>query len=227
MIRVMPKESKPNHHAHSHVHEHTHGLVPESVKRSRAGVKAVVVTWAILAVTSAAQALVFAFSGSLALLADLIHNGGDALTAIPLGIAFALHSRRAERLSGLAVVAVIFISACVVAYEAVLRLVHPAAPGHLLILALAGVIGFVGNWAASLIRSKAGSKLDSPALAADGAHARIDAFVSLAVVASAIAVAMGAPIIDPLIGLGMTVVILKITRDSWRTVHAHHGHEED
>ena len=196
----------------------------ESIKRSREGVRAVSIALGILASTAAIQALVFALTGSLALLADLIHNGGDALTAIPLGIAFALRSPRAERLAGLAVVGAIFVSACVAAYESILRLVHPSTPSHLFILVLAGAVGFTGNWLAALVRTRAGHRLDSPALIADGNHARVDAYVSLAVIASAVAIAAGAPILDPLIGLGMTVVILRITRESWRTVrgHAHH-----
>ena len=124
-------------------------------------------------------------SGSVALLADLIHNAGDAATAIPLGIAFALRSARAERLAGLAVVAAIFVSACVAGYEAVARLIDPRDVEHLGALAAAGVIGFAGNWIAALVRTRAGRRLDSPALVADGAHARADAYVSLAVVASA------------------------------------------
>ena len=158
------------------------------------------------------------------MLADLIHNGGDALTAIPLGIAFALRSQRAERLAGLAVVATIFISACVATYESILRLLHPSTPGHLLALALAGAVGFAGNWLAAQVRSRAGHRLDSPALIADGDHARADAYVSLAVIASALAIAVSVPILDPLIGLGMTVVILRITRESWRTVRGHPHH---
>ncbi|MGA9284441.1 MAG: cation diffusion facilitator family transporter [Solirubrobacteraceae bacterium] len=206
---------------HHHEHGHSHGLVDASIKRSREGVRAVALALAILTVTAAVQAIVFAFSGSLALLADLIHNGGDALTAIPLGIAFALRSPRAERLAGLAVVAAIFISACVAAYESILRLLHPSTPDHLLALALAGAIGFAGNRLAALVRTSAGRRLDSPALIADGAHARADAYVSLAVIASAIAIAAGAPILDPIVGLAMTAVILRITRESWRTVRGH------
>jgi cation diffusion facilitator family transporter len=201
-----------------HAHVHSHGLVDDSIKRSREGVRTVTIALAILAGTAVVQAFVFVLTGSVALLADLIHNGGDALTAIPLGIAFALRSKRGERLAGLAVVAAIFISACVAAYEAILRLIHPSTPGHLLALAIAGVVGFAGNWLAAVVRTRAGRRLDSPALLADGEHARIDAYVSLAVIASAIAIAAGAPILDPLIGLGMTVVILRITVESWRTV---------
>jgi cation diffusion facilitator family transporter len=163
---------------------------------------------------------VFLASGSVALLADLIHNFGDALTAIPLGIAFALRSHVAERRAGLVVVAAIFISACVAGIEAIQRLVHPTAPTHLAILALAGVLGYAGNRIAARIRLGAGRRLDSPALVADGHHARADAYVSLAVVASAFVVALGAPVADPLIGLAITVVILRITWQSWNTIRA-------
>ena len=165
-----------------------------------------------------AQLVVFVASGSVALLADLIHNFGDAATAIPLAIAFALRSARAERIAGLAVVLAIFVSACVAGYEAIDRLIDPHEPTHLTALALAGIVGFAGNWWAAIIRTRAGRRLDSPALVADGAHARADAYVSLAVVASALAVGIGLEIADPLIGLGITLVILKITRDSWVTV---------
>jgi cation diffusion facilitator family transporter len=209
---------------HADTHGHSHGLVDDSVKRSREGIRAVVFTLAILAVTAAVQALVFALTGSLALLADLIHNGGDALTAVPLAIAFALRSARAERLAGLAVVAAIFASACVAAYESILRLVDPSTPSHLFALALAGFVGFAGNRLAARIRTRVGLKLDSAALIADGEHARVDAYVSLAVIASAVAIAIGAPLLDPLIGLAMTVMILRITRESWRTVRADPHH---
>jgi cation diffusion facilitator family transporter len=227
-----PHTGPHEHHAHTehadhweHAHGHSHGLVDESIKRSREGVRAVSIALAVLATTAAVQALVFALSGSLALLADLIHNGGDALTAIPLGLAFLLRSPSAERLAGLAVVAAIFVSACVAAYESILRLIHPSTPSHLLILALAGVAGFAGNRLAALVRTRAGRRLDSPALIADGDHAHVDAYVSLAVIASAGVIAAGAPILDPLIGLAMTVVILRVTRESWRTVRGHSHHD--
>jgi cation diffusion facilitator family transporter len=220
-------------HTHPHVpahdpdhdhHGHSHGLVDESIKRSKDGVRAVALALVILGVTAAAQMVIFALSGSVALLADLIHNAGDAATAIPLGIAFALRSARAERWAGLAVVLAIFISACVAGYEAVQRLIDPTGISHLGALAAAGVIGFAGNWLAAAVRTRAGRRLDSPALIADGAHARADAYVSLAVIASAAVVAVGLPIADPLIGLAITVVILRITWDSWRTVRGHEHH---
>ena len=212
-------------HDHPHAHGHSHGLVHESIKRSRDGLRAVALALLILGATALAQTLVFVASGSVALLADLIHNFGDAATAIPLGIAFALRSARAERLAGLAVVLAIFVSACVAGYEAIDRLIDPRDVEHLAALAIAGALGFAGNWIAAIIRSRAGRRLDSAALVADGAHARADAYVSLAVIASAAAVAAGVEIADPLIGLAITLVILRITWDSWKTVHG--AHDED
>jgi cation diffusion facilitator family transporter len=210
------------HHAHAHDvgHGHRHGLVDPTIKRSRAGLVAVGWALLVLGLTALAQTAVFVASGSVALLADLIHNFGDAATAFPLAIAFALRSARAERWAGLAVVFAIFVSACVAGYESVLRLIDPREPEYLGALAAAGVLGFVGNWIAAIIRGRAGRRLDSPALVADGAHARADAYVSLAVVASAAVVALGLEIADPLIGLAITVVILRITWHSWLTVRA-------
>jgi len=206
-------------HAHGH-HGHTHGRIDPSIVRSRAGLKAVGLSLAILLVTAAAQAIVFAASGSVALLADLVHNAGDALTALPLAAAFALRSAVAEKRAGYFVVAVIFFSACVAAYEAVDRLINPQAVDHLLALAIAGAAGFIGNELAALVRLRAGRRLGSPALVADGYHARTDGLVSLAVVASAFAVWIGLDAADPLIGLVISLVILRITWQSWLTVRA-------
>jgi cation diffusion facilitator family transporter len=208
-------------HGHSHGvegHGHSHGLVDRSIVRSRRGIAAVSLSLAILAVTALLQLAVFALSGSVALLADLIHNFGDALTAVPLGIAFLLRSERGERLAGLAVVLAIFISACVAGFEAIQRLIHPQQLTHLWALAGAGLIGFLGNELAARVRLRAGRRLSSAALIADGNHARVDGFVSLGVVASAAAVALGADIADPLIGLAITVVILRVTWDAWNTI---------
>jgi len=212
-------------HQHDHDHEHglgghghSHGLVDRSIIRSRAGLKAVALSLALLAAAALAQVAIFVFTGSVALLADLIHNAGDALTAIPLGIAFFLRSFRAEKVAGLAVVLAIFVSACVALYETIQRFLHPQELTHLWVLAAAGVIGFIGNELAAQVRLRAGRRLSSPALVADGNHARIDGFVSLGVVGSAIVVGLGAEIGDPIIGLLITLVILKITWDSWRTV---------
>ena len=206
---------------HDHLQGHSHGLIDPSIRRSREGLRAVLAALAVLGLTALLQTVVYVASGSVALLADLIHNFGDAATAIPLGIAFALRSERAERIAGLFVVLAILVSACVAGAEAISRLVHPSEPGALGALAAAGVLGYAGNRIAARIRTSAGRRLRSPALVADGNHARADAYVSLAVVASAAAVALGAPVADPLIGLGITVVILRITWQSWRTVRGH------
>jgi len=214
-------------HAHDHGHDHdhggeghahSHGLVDRSIVRSREGVRAVSVSLAVLAVAAGIQLAIFTLSGSVALLADLIHNFGDALTAVPLGIAFFLRSVRGEKAAGLAVVLAIFISACVALYETILRFIHPQHLTHLWVLAVAGIVGFIGNEIAAQVRLRAGRRLASAAMTADGNHARIDGFVSLGVVASAIVVALGAQIADPIIGLTITLVILKITWDSWNTV---------
>ncbi len=205
-------------HSHDHAHGHSHGLVDRSIVRSRDGVRTVSISLAVLLAVALVQVAIFVLSGSVALLADLIHNFGDALTAIPLAIAFILRSARGEKLAGLFVVLTIFVSACVALVETILRLIHPQHLTHLWILAAAGVVGFVGNEIAAQVRLRGGRRLDSPALIADGNHARVDGFVSLGVVASAAAVALGAPIGDPIVGLVITLVILKITWDSWHTV---------
>jgi cation diffusion facilitator family transporter len=212
-------------HGHSHAahdhggeHGHSHGLIDPSIKRSRAGLKAVLLSLLILGATAALQIVVFALSGSIALLADLIHNAGDALTAIPLGAAFLMRSAVAEKYAGYFVVATIFISACVAFGESIERLVNPEDLTHLWALAGAGVVGFLGNEAAAVVRLRAGKRLRSPALVADGNHARTDGIVSLAVVASAAFVALGVQIADPLIGLVVTIVILRITWQSFVTV---------
>jgi len=178
----------------------------------------------VLGLTALAQVAIYAFTGSVALLADLIHNFGDALTAVPLGIAFLLRSDKAERGAGLFVIGAILFSALVAGYESIHRLIEPRAPEQLGALAAAGAIGYLGNSAAAIVRTRAGRRLDSPALIADGDHARADAYVSIGVVASAVVVALGLEIADPLIGLGIAFVILRITWQSWRTVRGggHH-----
>jgi cation diffusion facilitator family transporter len=209
-----------SHHA---PHAHSHGLVDRSITRSHDGVRVVAISLGILTVTALIQAAIYVATGSVALLADLIHNAGDALTAIPLGIAFLMRSLSAEKRAGYFVVAAIFISACVAGVESVLRLIHPQSLDHLGVLAAAGVVGFVGNEIAAQIRLGAGRRLDSPALVADGYHARTDGFVSLAVVASAGCVAAGFRLGDPLIGLVITLVILRITWQSVQTIKADPG----
>jgi divalent metal cation (Fe/Co/Zn/Cd) transporter len=219
----------PHHHGHDHPHDHphphghgghghSHGLVDRSIIRSRQGLRTVAISLTVLGAAAVIQAIIFVASGSVALLADVIHNFGDALTAVPLGIAFLLRSHRAEKVAGLFVVLAIFVSAAVALYETIQRLLHPQHLSHLGILAAAGVIGFAGNEIAARVRLRGGKRLNSPALIADGNHARVDGYVSLSVIASAFLVWVGLERADPMIGLVITLVILKITWDSWRVV---------
>jgi cation diffusion facilitator family transporter len=218
-------------HDHGSDPGHSHGLLHSSIKRSREGVRAVSLALLVLGVATLIQLAIFALSNSVALLADLIHNGGDALTAIPLGIAFVLQSERGERFAGFAVVGAIFISACVAGWQAVTRFIHPQHPTHLWVLTAAGIVGFAANLLAAQIRRRAGQRLESPALVADGDHAFVDSFVSLGVVASAAGVALGAQIADPIIALVLTFIILRVTWESWRTVSTgdlhHHDHHHN
>jgi cation diffusion facilitator family transporter len=204
-------------------HGHSHGLIDRSITRSRDGLKTVGISLSVLLITSILQGVIFIATSSVALLADLIHNFGDALTAIPLGIAFFMRSFVAEKRAGYFVVATIFVSACVAAGEAINRLIHPQNLSHLWVLAGAGAIGFIGNEIAAQVRLRAGRRLNSPALIADGNHARTDGFVSLAVVASSIVVGLGFRLGDPIIGLVITLVILRITWQSIQTIKADPG----
>ena len=199
-------------------HGHSHGQLDPEILRSRAGIRTVLLSLGLLAVTAGIQALIYALSGSVALLSDLIHNAGDALTAIPIGIAFFLKSPRGERWAGRAVVLAIAISAAVALAASIQRLVEPRDLTHLWALAIAGLVGVAGNEAAAVVRLRAGHRLRSPALVADGHHARIDGLVSFGVVASAAAVALGAQVADPLIGLAISLLILRITWQAWETV---------
>jgi divalent metal cation (Fe/Co/Zn/Cd) transporter len=167
--------------------------VDPTIVRSRAGVRAVSISLAVVVVASLLQVAIFVLSSSVALLADLIHNLGDASTAIPLGIAFFMRSVRGVKIAGLFVVGAIFVSACVALYETIQRFIHPQNLMHLWALTAAGAIGFLGNEIAASIRHRAGRRLASPALIADGNHARVDGFVSLGVVISAALVALGHP----------------------------------
>ena len=181
----------------------------ESTRRScgRAnGVRAVALELAILAATAALQTVVFAVAVSRALLADLIHNGGDALTAVPLGIAFWLRSERGEKWAGYAVVLTIFVSATVAAVEAIDRLIHPTRPSRICRSSRSRRIGFIGNEVAAHVRLRAGERLNSPALIADGHHARVDGYVSLGVVIAAVLEAIGIRRADPIVGLVITAL---------------------
>ncbi len=209
-------------HTHGEHHHHEHGLVDPRIVRSKEGVRAVSLSLLVLFITAGLQAGIFMYSNSVALLADLIHNFGDALTAIPLGLAFFFRSIRGEKWAGYLVVFLILVSALVAGYEAIQRFFLPLAPTHLWILAIAGGIGFLGNEIAAIIRTKAGKKLHSPALIADGHHAHVDGVVSLGVIVSAFLVALGLSIADPLVGLAITILIVRITWQSWQTIAAKH-----
>jgi cation diffusion facilitator family transporter len=184
---------------------------------------------AILGATAIFQAVIVVLSGSVALLADTVHNVGDALTALPLAAAFLLLRRkptarlpygwgRAEDFAGLAVVAIILFSAVYAGYEAVDRLVDPSAPSHLAATAIAGLVGFLGNEWVAVYRIRSGRRIGSAALVADGYHARIDGFTSLAVVAGVLGVALGFELADPIVGLLISAAILRIVWQSARTI---------
>lgn len=218
-----------HHHGHGHGHSHTHGAVDPEIVASERGLWAVKWSFVGLVITAIAQAVVFALSGSVALMADLIHNVGDAMTSVPLGVAFLLARAkpsprfaygygRAEDLAGVAIVAVIFLSALITAYESIERLQHPQPLDHLGALAAAAVIGFVGNEVVALFRLRVGRAINSAALVADGLHARADGLVSLAVLVSALGVGLGYPWADPVMGLGITLVLLRVVWQSTQTV---------
>jgi cation diffusion facilitator family transporter len=219
---VLPFASHDDGHG-DHGHDHVHGMVDPEITRSREGVRVVAASLGVLAVTALLQLVVFSLSGSVALLADLVHNAGDALTAIPLAAAFVMTSRTAERRAGYFVVGVILVSACFAGFESLSRLVHPESLDHLPVLAAAGIVGFLGNEVAARIRLQGGRRLESAALVADGHHARVDGFVSLGVVATAALVSLGLDLADPLVGLAITVIILRVTLQAWRTVRAAEG----
>jgi len=232
-------------HGHGHGHDrgmrgllgsvfrpHSHAAadsIDDAIEASAAGVRAVKVSLVALAVTAILQLAVVAVSGSAALLADTVHNFSDALTALPLWVAFVIGRRaatrrytygfgRAEDLAGLIVVVMIGLSALVAGWESIRRLIEPAPVHHLSWVAAAGVIGFAGNEAVALYRIRVGRRIGSAALVADGLHARTDGLTSLAVVLGAAGVAAGLPLADPLIGLVITVAILAVLRTAGRDV---------
>ena len=220
-----------HHHSHGdgHGHGHTHGVIDASLTTTARGIWAIKWSFAILAVTAALQLVVVFVSGSVALLADTIHNIGDTTTAIPLWVAFALVRRgtskrfpyglgRVEDLAGILIVLIILSSALVAGYEAIDRLLHPQPVTALGWLALAGFIGFIGNEAVAVFRIRVGRQMNSAALIADGYHARTDGLTSLAVVLGALGVWLGFPLADPIIGLLITIAIFGIVWQSARAV---------
>jgi cation diffusion facilitator family transporter len=247
---------RPDHHDHEHGHGHHHGhvtpprgrlghrvrhlLTPHShdsadkvdpaMETSRDGIRALWVSLLILGATAGLQALVVLLSGSVALLGDTMHNVADALTAVPLGIAFILGRRaatrrytygygRAEDLAGIAIVLTIAASAGFAAYEAIDRLRHPADVTHLPWVAAAAVIGFIGNEVVARYRTVVGRRIGSAALVADGLHARADGYTSLAVLLGAGGVALGWRWADPVVGLLITIAILFVLKDAAKEVY--------
>ena len=227
-----------NDHGHDHPrsvrdpgggHSHVHGVVDPSIATTERGIWAIKWSFAILAFTAAVQVAVVFASGSVALLADTIHNLGDAATAIPLWVAFRLARwkptatftygfGRAEDLAGITIVLIILLSAIVAGYEAIDRLLHPQAIQQLAWVAVAGLVGFLGNEAVAAFRIRVGRQINSTALIADGYHARTDGLTSLAVVLGAAAVWFGFPLADPIVGLLITIAIVGIVWQSARAV---------
>lgn len=218
---------------HSHggagSHGHTHGVIDPSLSSSERGVWAIKWSFIILGITAMLQLVVVITSGSVALLADTIHNIGDATTAIPLWIAFVLVRRkptatfnyglgRVEDLAGMLVVLIILFSAIVAGYEAINRLIHPQPITQLVAVAIAGVIGFIGNEVVAVFRIRVGRAMNSAALIADGHHARTDGLTSLAVALGAAGVWAGFPLADPIIGLLITIAIFGIVWQSAKAV---------
>ncbi len=207
-------------------HSHDPGdSLDDALTSDARGIRALKLSLLVLGITAVAQLAVVLVSGSVALLADTIHNFSDALTAIPLWIAFAIGSRaatrrytfgyrRAEDLAGLFVLAMIAASAILAAYESISRLIHPQPITNIPIVLVAGLLGFAGNEAVALYRIQVGRSIGSAALVADGYHARTDGLTSLAVVAGALGVAAGYPLADPLVGLLITAVILVVLKQA-------------
>ena len=224
-------EHGPGHRAHAadHGHHHTHGVMDPVIATTARGIWAVKWSFVILGVTAALQLGIVVLSGSVALLADTIHNIGDAATAVPLWIAFLFARRRAsarftygfgrvEDLAGVIVVLIIVGSAIVAGYEAIHRLLHPQPIAFLGWVVAAGLVGFVGNEWVAVFRIRVGRDIDSVALIADGYHARTDGLTSLAVVLGALGVWLGFPAADPLIGLVITAMIFGIVWQSTQAV---------
>ena len=215
-------------HTFAHSHD-VHEKVDDAMETNDRGIWALKISLIVLGATALLQVVIVLLSGSTALLADTIHNFGDAATAIPLWIAFALQRRnasrrftygygRAEDVAGVLIVLLIFFSACVAGYESIKKLIDPEPVTHLWWVAAAAIIGFVGNEAVAVFRIRVGKQIGSAALIADGQHSRVDGFTSLAVLLGALGVALGAPIFDPIIGLAITVAILFIVRDAAKAV---------
>ena len=217
-----------SHSEHTH-HAHTHSAIDPSILSTERGIWAIKWSFVGLFATAIFQVAVVLLSGSVALLADTIHNFGDAVTAIPLWVAFTLGRRkpskrftyglgRVEDLAGVTIVLIILLNALVADYLSIDRFLHPQAVGYLWAVIIASVIGFLGNEAVAIFRIKVGKEIGSAALIADGYHARVDGLTSLAVLFGAVGVWLGYPLADPIVGLVITVAILRLVWESGRAV---------
>ena len=227
------KHGHDERHDHGHgqhsQHGHSHGVVDPSIATTDEGLWALKWSFAVLMATALLQAAIVFVSGSVGLLADTIHNFGDAATAIPLGIAFLFARKqpnkrftfgygRVEDLAGVAIVLTILFSAIVAGYESIDRLFHPQDISHLWAVAFASVVGFVGNEAVAIFRIRVGRRIGSAALIADGQHARVDGWTSLAVFVGVLGVSLGYPLADPIVGLIITVAIFGIVLQSGKEI---------
>ena len=225
------KHSHTNGQSHSHhdMHNHTHGTIDPALLTTQRGIWAV--KWSLigLAATAVLQVVIVFFSGSVALLADTIHNFGDATTALPLWLAFTLARRqpsrrftygygRVEDVAGVIIVLTILLSAVVAGYQSVDRLLHPQPVQHLWAVVVASIIGFAGNELVAVFRIRVGKQINSTALVADGYHARVDGLTSLGVLFGAVGVWLGFPLADPIVGLLITIAILGIVWESGKAV---------
>jgi len=210
-------------------HGHSHGAVDGEILASGRGIRATKISLSVLLVTAVVQLVIVGFTGSVALLADTIHNFGDAATALPLWAAFTLSRKlptkrfnygygRAEDLAGLLIVLSILATGIFAAYESINRLGNPPEIDYLWIVAMAAVIGFAGNEGVALYRMKVGKEIGSAALIADGHHARVDGLTSLAVLFGALGVWLGYPLADPIVGLVISVAILRIVVETAKSV---------
>ena len=210
-------------------HDHSHGIVDPSIATTTDGLWAVKWSFVVLMITALLQVAVVVVSGSVGLLADTVHNFGDAATAIPLGIAFLFARKRSNRrftfgygrvedLAGATIVFVILFSAIVAGYESIDRLFHPQDVSHLWAVAVASVIGFLGNEGVAVFRIRVGRRIGSAALIADGQHARVDGWTSLAVLFGVFGVWLGYPLADPIAGLIITIAIFGIVVQSGKQV---------
>jgi cation diffusion facilitator family transporter len=221
-------------HGHDHSsdhgsHGHSHGVVDPSITTTERGIWALKWSFVGLMITALLQVVVVTFTGSVALLADTIHNFADAATAVPLAIAFWFARKppslrfgfgygRVEDLAGVTIVFVILGSAIVAGYQSVGRLMHPVEISHLWAVAAASIVGFIGNETVAIFRIRIGREINSAALIADGQHARADGWTSLAVLAGAVGVCLGYPLADPIIGLLITIAIFGIVIQSGKAI---------